>query len=212
MGGREGDAAGGADAGDVAGLGGGLRRSVWAVGLWASGVGGAVGFAGGGAGADRCGGGAGDGAADGDVLPPGNDVCAAGEYVERADGGGAGSPGGGDVLRGAGESLAGDAAGGVHCPAAAWDYLGDWAGERGADGGPAGSGAGVLGGFAGGGGVGVLYVGGEAVAWVGLGRCGHAAADCGDGALAGEGGGVAGGDGGDGDRCGAGRFPAGGES
>src|SRR6266567_8504360 len=157
------------------------------MGLWASCAGGALGFADGGVGADRCSSGAGDGAADGDVLSPGDDVCAAGEYVERADGGGACSNGGGDVLRGAGESVAGDAAGGLYSAAAAWDYVDDWAGERSADGGPAGSGAGVVGGFAGSGGMGVLYVGGEAVAWVGLGCRGGTAFDCGDGALAGAG-------------------------
>ena len=122
-----------------------------------------------GAGADWGGGGVGDGAADGDVLPSGDDVCAAGEYAERAAGGGAGSDGGGDVLAALVSPWLAMVPGAVTAAAAAWDYGGDWAGECGAGGGYAGSGAGLVGGFAGGGGVGVLLLGGEAVAGVGVG-------------------------------------------
>ena len=54
---------------------------------------------------------------------------------------------------------------------AAWDYRSDWARESDSGGGPAGSGAGVVGGFACGRGLGFLLLGGAEIAGLGLG-CG----------------------------------------
>ena len=164
------DATGGAVSRDAAGVGRCVRRCVWRMGTGNSGGDDAMGTVGAGAGTDWAGGGDGDGAADGGLLPSGDDVCVADEYAERAAGGGAGSDGCGDVLLCAGERMGGGAAGCGDRSAAAWRDGGDWTGERGSCCEPAGSGAGLVGGAAGCGGVGFLLLGGAAVvagwAWV----------------------------------------------
>ena len=95
------------------------------------------------------------------------------EYVERAAGRGAGSDGGYHVLRVAHQSLGGDAAGRGDRSAAAWSHRRHRPGECGASRGPAGSGSGVVGRAAGGCGLGLLLLGGAAVARMGLGRGGR---------------------------------------